>query len=92
MITPGEILTLGPTPERFAELEARIDAEIKRCYAEQPEYRRTVGVWIGVSLFRNGAERKVIEEKYRAAGWSVRYQGDQRDGDALVFELPKGMS
>lgn len=64
--------------------ERLIDEALHREYGNRPE------IWVGI---RAGWSVRICDElirRYEGAGWCVRRESDQRDGDALVFSVRKG--
>lgn len=57
-----------------------LEAKIDRWLADHGDHRRLYDVR-GVSP----GVRAEIERRYRAAGWTVTYHSDQRDGDFWEF-------
>ncbi len=46
---------------------------------------RREGIIVGVSTLELGDLFEFIKERYEDAGWALRYESDQRDGDYYVF-------
>ena len=81
MISPSEIQKALTTTDQdlLRQAEKHIDEALQREFGNRPE------VWINI---QPAWTPRIVEElirRYRAAGWKVRKECDQRDGNALVF-------
>lgn len=68
--------------EEVRRLEKSID---KRLMESDSEY----GITVDIQSTRPKVYKELIR-MYDLAGWKVRYQSDQRDGDYLLFEVKGG--
>jgi hypothetical protein len=77
-ITPKQAREMNEKDKgNLAELERKIDAYLKENYNSKPTY---IGAhYPGEKVFGE------LQRIYKAAGWTVRYENDQREGDYLVF-------
>ena len=75
-----EIIEKDDRP-KMEQLEAKIDACLKDTFTGQG------GVYVGSQLFSDVRPLliDVVLNKYRAAGWSVKYDCDQREGNWYTF-------
>ncbi len=84
-ITPKQAQEKARTSVKSAkQLEARIDKII----VDHLKNGDT-DICIDTSFFSNTATQNYIIETYRNAGWHVKYESDQRDGDFLRFTPKK---
>lgn len=85
-ITPEQANGLLPNHKAAADAwEMEIDARIQEVYSRDSSTYISVGA--------QGHHRKVREEiqrRYEAAGWSVRFTSDQREGDYLTLRPAEG--
>ncbi len=73
---------------KIEQLEAKIDACLKEKFTGQG------GVYVGSGLFSDIRPLLVetVLEKYRAAGWDVKYDSDQREGSWYTFTAKASLS
>lgn len=84
-ITPQEAFQPRPEEERrAADLEARIDEKLRTID------RHTRNMTYGVPSDVNRRVLGMVIRQYEAAGWTVKYESDQREGDYLVFSAKSG--
>jgi hypothetical protein len=57
----------------------RIDEALKKEFGNKAE------IWVNLLPGMTRRLRQTIIARYEQAGWTVRYESDQRDGEALVF-------
>jgi hypothetical protein len=85
-ITPEQARKLAEeiyAPE-VKKLEEKIDEQLVK---ELTDYSERI--IIRPSSHSNPLVRKLVERKYSEAGWNVKYQSDQRDGDWWEFRPKK---
>ncbi len=77
-----EIIERDDKP-KMERLEERIDACLKEKFSGQG------GVYVGSELFTDVRPLliDVVLNKYRAAGWTVKYDSDQREGSVYIFTV-----
>ena len=76
---------LDPTEEEtrmFDAAEASIDAHLKSNFGRNGMNQATVNASTFTS---NQLVRQKLVRAYEAAGWEVKFQSDQRDGDFYFF-------
>jgi len=77
VLTPKQALEkIKPRQEELKDLEKKIDEAILKNLRTGS---RTVT--IDASIFPDNAAYEAIKEKYTGAGWNVKYECDQRDGN-----------
>ncbi len=83
VVGPKELKEIIETEDlpKMELLEKRIDACLKDTFTGQG------GVYVGSQLFSDVRPLLIntVLDKYRAAGWDVKYEGGQRDGDCYIF-------
>lgn len=87
-ITPKQLMALTEQDQgRIKNMEAFLDAAIARAFNPTTRGDACVSIPRGVQY----GDKMYLElvRRYEAAGWKVKYEADQRDGDYLVF-TPKG--
>ena len=89
MVVKPQQLTEKYRQKNATEL-ARLERYIDRALVDNFVPGNTEGVCVD---FEHGLAQmtvREIQEKYRAAGWTVKYESDQRDGDFLRFTARRG--
>lgn len=82
MISPKEAYEKAKSdPQEMKKLEEMIDKELIESM-KSGSYQTT----IAANKFPNDISRKEIMNKYMQAGWNVKYESDQRDGDYISFQ------
>ncbi|MFA6089429.1 MAG: hypothetical protein WC755_06200 [Candidatus Woesearchaeota archaeon] len=71
--------------DNFRTVEKSIDAALEKAFDGQ---RAVFDVPIGYNQLHT-LTRKEMLNKYRNAGWDVKYESSQRDGDFLEFAIKK---
>ena len=86
-ITPQEVQKRTITSKRnLQELERRIDKALVEDFQDFGDRE----IWIDPSFFsEDHGTQDYLVKRYEAAGWNVRYESDQREGDAYVFNSRK---
>jgi predicted transposase YdaD len=64
--------------EEMEQIEKRIDRSLTSPFSDNK-----ISISVSIVPFYLRSE---VERRYRAAGWTVTYCSDQRDGDFWVFE------
>jgi hypothetical protein len=79
VVTPKEAIKFRSAEDRrvAAQLEREIDKHLKENYDGEPEYLHID--------YPNDRVFKELKSRYNAAGWNIRLESDQREGDYLVF-------
>ena len=82
MITPTEAYEKAKSnPQDMKKLEKIIDDTIISGIRSGQN-----AIYLDTKVFPNVVVRKEIMNKYRTAGWDVKYESDQREGDYLIFK------
>jgi len=71
--------------EANADLLKNLEAKIDRALAENPDKEYGVCISVPDELIHGYPIYEKLEERYREAGWNMKYESDQRDGDFLRF-------
>lgn len=79
-ITPEQAKKLNQQDlEQIAQLERTLDEAISKKFGRD-------GTQVAVSVsYIDERIRRELTRRYAEAGWNVKYQEDQREGDWLIF-------
>ncbi len=81
VISPQEANYKAKSKENIKSLEQRID----KALIDSLKNKESMN--FSADLFPDEITRKTIIDKYRDAGWNVKYITDQRDGNYLEFSI-----
>lgn len=80
MLSPSDLADVTTIDEDLLTLAERdIDAALRR------DFDNTAEVWVDIQRSWTPRICRELVRRYTVAGWQVRWESDQRDGDALVF-------
>jgi len=88
VITPKQVeeKALKVSQVKLKALEKRIDEALLEDFSRGDRD----GVCISLDVGKNTPLYMVLENKYNQAGWTLKYEYDQRDGDFVRFTVKRG--